>query len=451
MGLNQLIIKYSTPGPRYTSYPTAPQWSETVGSSEYREALGRVDVKDPIALYAHLPFCEKLCYYCGCNIQITGDKERSRPYVQRVLQELNKVAGAISGRPRLAQISWGGGTPTFLTLEEIRSLHLATLEYFDVEPSAEVSIEIDPRVTTAEQLSLLRSLGFNRTSLGVQDFEPRVQQAINRIQPAEATAETLELCRSLGYDGVNFDLIYGLPFQTLETFKVTVAQVIQMRPDRIALYNYARLPSLLKHQAILEKFPMPSAEERVDIFTMAFDALTLAGYQSIGMDHFALKQDTLAKALESGALHRNFMGYAVKHGAHLIGVGASAIGEVGGGFFQGVRKPADYEKRIEAGDFATLRGLVLSEDDLRRKWVIQNLMCRFEVVPEQFESKFGVPFAATFESELQRLNGFYEDGILEGNLPHLKVSRLGQLFVRNVAMVFDAYLGEKKATYSKTV
>jgi oxygen-independent coproporphyrinogen-3 oxidase len=451
LGLDALIIKYSTPGPRYTSYPTAPQWSDAVGVGEYRTALARVGQDDPLALYIHLPFCEKLCYYCGCNIQITGDKNRSRPYVEQVKNEIALVAQALGARRTLTQISWGGGTPTFLSLDEMRDLHTATLAAFDLAPDAEVSIEIDPRVTSNAQLALLRAMGFNRTSLGVQDFDPKVQEAINRIQPAQMTGAMLAECHRLGFDGVNFDLIYGLPWQSLDTFTSTVDQVIAMGPDRIALYNYARLPSLLKHQVILEKFPMPSAEERVAIFTMALEKLTAAGYTTIGMDHFAKKQDSLSRAIEQGTLYRNFMGYTVKQGAHLIGVGTSAIGEVGGGFFQNIKKASDYETTIASGNLATLRGLVLSDDDLRRKWIIQNLMCRFELSADAFRKEFNGDFETLFADELAVLDPFRSDGILEGNGKRLHVTELGRLFVRNVAMVFDAYLSNQKATFSKTV
>jgi oxygen-independent coproporphyrinogen III oxidase len=451
LGLDSLIIKYSTPGPRYTSYPTAPQWSDAIGESDYRQALARVRPGEALSLYVHLPFCEKLCYYCGCNIQITGDKTRSRPYVQQVKNEIAAVAAALGGRRRLTQISWGGGTPTFLTLSEIEDLHGATRAHFDLDGDAEINIEIDPRVTSNEQLALLRRLGFNRTSLGVQDFNPQVQEAINRIQPASITAALLEECRRLGFDGINFDLIYGLPWQSLASFESTVDQVIAMGPDRIALYNYARLPSLLKHQVILEKFPMPSAEERVAIFTMALERLTAAGYVTIGMDHFAKKTDSLARSLERGTLYRNFMGYTVREGAHLLGVGTSAIGEVGGGFFQNVRKASDYEAVIASGKLATMRGLVLTDDDQRRKWVIQSLMCRFELSAEAFRRELGGDLEALFADELSGLDRFRHDGILEGSGGLWKVTERGRLFVRNVAMVFDAYLQNQKATFSKTV
>ncbi len=451
MGLEALIHKYSTPGPRYTSYPTAPQWSESVGPAAYADALTRVKEGEPLSLYVHLPFCEKLCYYCGCNIQITHDKKRSRSYVDQILRELELVATRIPGNRPVAQISWGGGTPTFLSCEEIEAIGRAIRGLFAVEAGAEINIEIDPRVTTTEQLSVLREQGFNRASLGVQDFNPDVQQAINRIQPAQMTADLLAQCRQRGFEGVNFDLIYGLPNQTLSSFEDTIGEVVKLRPDRIALYNYARLPSLLKHQSILEKYPMPSAEERVSIFSMAFERLRAVGYEAIGMDHFALVDDSLSKALREGRLYRNFMGYCVKQGVHLLGVGASAIGEVGGGFFQNIKKASDYEASIAQGKLATLRGLVLSEDDLRRKWVIQRLMCQFGVSSDEFARTFGVEFREVFGSELEALDPLREDGFLEGDGTFLKVTELGRLFVRNIAMGFDAYLQSQRATFSKTV
>ncbi len=451
MGLTDLIVKYSGPGPRYTSYPTAPQWTEAVGAGEYRAALDRASAEPgPVALYVHLPFCEKLCYYCGCNIQITHDRSRSGSYVSAVQKEIGRLAEILGRRP-ISQMSWGGGTPTFLSLTEIESLFHSVADHFEMLPDSEVSIEIDPRVTTADQLRLLRRLGFNRVSMGVQDFNPEVQRAVNRVQPAEDTAKMLAECQDLGFKGINFDLIYGLPFQTPETFSSTIDQLLVMRPDRIAMYNYARLPSLLKHQQILEKFPMPSAEARVEIFTQAFGKLIEAGYVAIGMDHFALKTDALSLALSNGNLYRNFMGYTVQQAKNLLGVGASSIGEVGGGFFQNVKKASEYEAQVEAAGLATAKGLVLSEDDLQRKWVIQHLLCQFHLNPQDFERQFGVGFATRFERELSTLTGLEEDGIVRFNDGGLHITELGRLFVRNVAMVFDAYLGGQKTQFSQTV
>jgi oxygen-independent coproporphyrinogen-3 oxidase len=455
MALIELIRKYSTSGPRYTSYPTAPQWSGGVSEEIYRESLKSSFAKpeEDLALYVHIPFCEQLCYYCGCNIQITKDHSRSQVYVDTLLREVETTARLLGNKRTLSQVSWGGGTPTFLSVPEITALQKGIVSHFQLAADAEVSIEIDPRVTTEEQLIALRELGFNRASLGVQDFNEEVQKAVNRVQSAAMTEKMLRKCHSLGFTGVNFDLIYGLPLQTFDTFSKTVEEVIRIRPDRIALYNYAHLPSLRPHQKILEKSPMPQAEERVRIFSHAYDRLLSVGYRSIGMDHFALESDEMYQALRDGRLYRNFMGYTVKKGAGMIGIGASAIGESARGYFQNVREAKDYEKRVEKTGLSTLRGCLLTQDDVERKWVIQSLMCQFRLDEKEFETKFSKSFREKFQSELTQLGDFFQEGILEGSPYSLRVTDLGRLFVRNVAMVFDAYWGKtsQQATYSKTV
>jgi oxygen-independent coproporphyrinogen-3 oxidase len=454
MGLTELIKKYSTSGPRYTSYPTAPQWIESLKIEAYREQLKKsfTGKSDPIALYVHIPFCEALCYYCGCNIQITKDHSRSEIYINALIRELQTVASIIGTRQTLSQISWGGGTPTFLTCQEIEKLHRATLELFDVAPGAEVSIEIDPRVTSREQLSTLRGLGFNRVSLGVQDFNDNVQKAINRIQSVELTGDMLRFCRQIGFEGINFDLIYGLPLQTRESFHRTLEQVIALRPDRIALYNYAHLPSLRPHQKIMDKFSRPDSEDRLAIFTDGYTQFTENGYRSIGMDHFALETDELFLALERETLYRNFMGYTVKRGAGMIGIGASAIGEVGGNYFQNIRETKAYEESIALEGLAAFRGCLLTVDDEQRKWIIQQLMCRFVLRFDEYRNRFGQDFQTQFKNEIHLLQSFKEEGILTVDEKAITVTDLGRLFIRNVAMIFDAYLARpSSATYSGTL
>ncbi len=452
MDLKRLIRKYSRPGPRYTSYPTAPQWTKDVDADVYRRELARCAPDQPLALYIHIPFCQSLCYYCGCNIKITHNTGVSNPYVSHILKELEAVASLIGGKRTLTQISWGGGTPTFLSATEITRLQEGVMKHFDLDSEAEVSMEIDPRVTSSEQLQRLRHLGFNRVSLGVQDFDPQVQAAVNREQSQELTAGMLRECRALGFRGINFDLIYGLPFQTVDKFKKTVDAVIEIQPDRIALYNYAHLPSLLPHQKILEKYPMPDGDQRVAIFELAYDALTASGYVPIGMDHFARADDELAIALSSGALYRNFMGYTVKRGTQLIGLGASAIGELANGFFQNVKETPEYEKRINESGLAVFRGCLFTPEDRQRKWIIQRLMCQFNVSFEDFGNTFNENFETRFADELGALGDLFEDGLLSREKNGLLVSPSGRLFVRNAAMVFDEYLARPQAaTYSKTV
>lgn len=454
MDLGSLIQKYSVSGPRYTSYPTAPQFHEGVGTETYRRILknGFDQDNEPLALYIHLPFCEALCYYCGCNIQITKDHMRSKSYVEALLQEMQEVAALLGTKRQLSQIAWGGGTPTFLSVEEMTTLHKTTVEHFELVEGAEVSIEIDPRVTTDEQLKALRELGFNRVSLGVQDFDPKVQEVIHRIQPAYVTKRMLRFCRELGFTGINFDLIYGMPLQTFDTFSRTVDEVIRMQPDRIALYNYAHLPSLRPHQKILEAHPMPDADTRVKIFEYAYQAFISQGYKSTGMDHFALETDELFKSLEKGTLYRNFQGYTVKRGVGLIGLGASAIGEVGDTYFQNLRGAKEYEEAIASKKLATFRGIEISDKDLERKWIIQSLMCNFQLSYAAFREKFGVDFKTRYQGELKKLDEFVADDLLALLDEKLQVTELGRVFIRNIAMVFDSYLnGEKTATYSKTV
>ncbi len=454
MGLKELVEKYSQAGPRYTSYPTAPVWTGDMGPDAYRAHLksGFLGDNKTLALYAHIPFCESLCYYCGCNIQITHDHSRSSSYVESLLIELRTVAELIGGRRTLTQISWGGGTPTFLTLDEIRKLQEGTTALFDIAADADVSIEIDPRVTSEAQLELLRALGFTRVSLGVQDFDEKVQKAVNRVQPADMTLRMLDKCRSLGFKETNFDLIYGLPYQTLGTFEKTVDAVVAMQPSRIALYNYARLPNMVKHQAILEDKPFADASERIDTFAMAYEKLTAAGYGAIGMDHFSHKTDSLYQALGEGTLYRNFMGYVVRKGTDLVGIGASAIGELGNSYFQNLRGAKEYEERVRGTGLSAFRGHRLSSDDERRKWIIQTLMCRFRLDYAEYQARFGESFPQTFADELGRLGAFVADGLLVVSSANLVVSEKGRLFIRNLAMIFDAYLkGPQKVTYSKTV
>jgi oxygen-independent coproporphyrinogen-3 oxidase len=451
MDLKALVQKYSVAGPRYTSYPTAPQWSAAVKEDVYRHRLGTRPKGSTLGVYVHLPFCESLCYYCGCNIQITHDKSRSARYVDAVRRELDAVADALPETVPLSQMSWGGGTPTFLSVGEIESLYRAIVARFPTTPDADLSVEVDPRVTTDEQLALMRTLGFNRVSFGVQDFDRKVQETVNRVQPEAMTERMLVHSRQLGYRGINFDLIYGLPYQTEASFERTLDQLVAMRPDRVALFNYARLPDLIPHQKILEKHPMPDADVRIVLFTRAYERLLAAGYVAIGMDHFALADDALALSLKNGTLFRNFQGYVVRRSEELIGLGASAIGEVNGGFFQNTKNPKQYEEAIADRGLATLRGLVLSDDDHRRRWIIQRILCEFAVDFEAYARAHGEDFRQTYAAEIERLSPLVDDGLITVTDKHIRVEPLGRLFVRNAAMAFDAYLDRSPVRYSKTV
>jgi oxygen-independent coproporphyrinogen-3 oxidase len=449
MDLRALVQKYSVQGPRYTSYPTAPQWSDDKKPQDVCEAIKKIS--GSTALYLHIPFCESLCYYCGCNIKVTQDHSVSKKYLEALCREIERIS-SLTSSTEIRQISIGGGTPTYLRVEELKTLFLALKKNFKIARDAEISIEIDPRVTSYEQLKVLRELGVNRVSLGVQDFNPKVQEAIHRIQTYEMTKGMLEECRRLGFLGINLDFIYGLPFQTRQSFSKTVDQILEARADRIALYNYAHVPSLRPHQKILEKFEMPNADERLEIFLEAYDKLLKNGYHLIGMDHFALESDELYQAINTKKLYRNFMGYTVQKANQLIGLGCSAISEYEDAFFQNIRTYNEYELQIKKEGLATFRGMALTAEDIRRKWIIQKIMCEFLVDFSDFENKFKENFEIKYSNQLKQLSGFIEDKIIEVSLSGIKVTPFGRLFVRNVAMVFDEHLSkETKATYSKTL
>ncbi|MBI4404807.1 MAG: oxygen-independent coproporphyrinogen III oxidase [Deltaproteobacteria bacterium] len=452
MGVKELIQKYSKPGPRYTSYPTAPHWSDGVGREAYREALALAGTRsEPFSLYVHIPFCESLCYYCGCNTQISSDHSRAKAYVERIGKELQQTSQLISTRKKINQISWGGGTPNFLSVEEMKALFGAISSVFSVEANSEISVEVNPRLVTFAQLDCLRSLGFNRISLGVQDLNAKVQETVHRGQNCDMTENVLSKCRELGFEGINFDIIYGLPFQTIESFAQTVEQVLTMRPDRIALYNYAHLPSQIPHQRILDPFPRPNAEQRVTIFLNAYQSFLKSGYVNIGMDHFALPTDELSRALSNKTLYRDFMGYTVRKGTDLLAVGASAVSEWDCSYFQNLRKANEYEQSVDNSGLATFRGCRITDEDRRRKWVIQHVMCEGLVSFVQYANSFQSSFEGDFSSELPLLEPFFDEHILERTSAGFEVTSMGRLFIRNVAMVFDAYLKRAEKIYSQTV
>lgn len=450
MGLSRLIEKYDGAGPRYTSYPTAPQWVESCGEKNYQLRLREMTIEGPCALYVHVPFCESLCLYCGCNIQITRDHGRARPYVETLCEEMRRLTECISKPLGVSQVSWGGGTPTYLSSAEINLLFGGIRECFTIDRDAEISIEIDPRVTSDEKLVCLRELGFNRVSLGVQDFDPLVQQAVHRVQSPEMTIAMLARCRELGFSSINYDLIYGLPGQTEKSFSTTVEEVLRHKPDRIALYNYAHLPSLRPHQRSLDRFGLPDAQLKTCLFEHAYLRLTENGYGMIGMDHFARKTDELFLALMNGTLYRNFQGYTVSRGFPLFGFGASAISELPGAYFQNTRDVKTYEERVKQG-FATLRGIELTNDDERRKWIIQSFLCQFCVTADSYERKFRRDLWSDFSKERDALRKMESDGLVQIKCDGVVITELGRLFARHVAMAFDTYLGHSSAVYSKTL
>ena len=448
----QLLARYDRPGPRYTSYPTAVDFAERYGPEAYeqhlREAAGTAE---PLAFYTHLPFCTLRCGFCGCHAIVSPHGERvSAPYVGRLKRETEMVAERLGDRRRVTQYQWGGGTPTYLTPEQIDDLfsHFAAL--FEFEPGAEISVEVDPRVTTAEHLAALSAHGFNRLSAGVQDLDPEVQEIIGRVQPLEQTERLVAAARRLGFaDGINLDLIYGLPGQRVESFADTARAVVALGADRVALYSFAYVPWLKGHQRALPADRLPKREQKLELLMTARSVFLEAGYASIGMDHFAKPGDELARALVDGTLHRNFMGYTTRRAGDLIGLGVSAIGSVRSSYAQNHKKLSRYYEAVDAGRLPTERGYALSADDRIRGEAILALMCRFTVDLEQLAP------AGYFADALQKLEPLVADGLVEVAHGHVTATPLGQLFIRNIAMCFDAHLpaAERRSTptFSRTV
>jgi oxygen-independent coproporphyrinogen-3 oxidase len=457
--VTDLLKQYDRPGPRYTSYPTAVEFNEAFDEQAYRTRLaaaGRA-ATEPISLYCHLPFCEARCSYCGCMVIITQKREVAARYLDYIEREIGMLADALGDRRRVMQLHWGGGTPTYLTPQQIERLHTSVSKHFTFDPDAEQAIEIDPRVTTPEQLRLLRSLGFNRLSMGVQDFTPEVQEAINRRQSEALTREIYDYARSIGFTSINVDLIYGLPRQSLTTFQETLATVVKMRPDRVAVYSYAHVPWLRPHQKTIDAATLPDANLKFELFGAAIDAFLAGGYDPIGMDHFALPDDELAIAARERRLHRNFMGYTTRPASDMFGLGVSAIGDVRGAFAQNEKKLPRYYDAIDAGRFPIERGYGLSDDDLVRRHVITQLMCNFHLDKRDVERRFNLDFDRYFGAELSELgaaNGPVTDGFLALGRDALDVTAHGRLFVRNICMTFDTYLPahqKGRPVFSRTI
>lgn len=453
----ELLRKYDKPGPRYTSYPTAVEFHGGFDEAAYRARLQRAaqTPDEPLSLYLHLPFCEERCSFCGCMVVITRKREVAAHYLDYLHRELGLLAEALRGRRRVVQYHWGGGTPTYLAPPQMEELHAVVTRHFDLAPGAEVAVEIDPRVTSREQLELLRRLGFNRLSMGVQDFAAPVQEAINRVQSVEETRALFDHARGLGFGSINLDLIYGLPFQTSASFARTLDTVIDMRPDRLAVYSYAHVPWVRGNQKRIQPQDLPAPAAKLRLFVEARERFLDAGYRPIGMDHFALPEDDLSRAAEARRLHRNFMGYTTRPAPDMVGAGISAIGDVGGAFAQNTKKLSVYYAALDAGRFPIERGYALDDDDLLRRHVIAQLMCNFSLDGSDVERRFGVDFDRYFAVELAELReGPVAHGFLEIHGDHLEVTPMGRLFVRNVCMVFDRYLRAKtsdKPVFSQTV
>lgn len=434
-----LVARYDTAGPRYTSYPTAAEFHSGVGSEDLAGRLARAGA--PLSLYVHIPFCATVCYYCACNKVITANRRRAQDYLPRLEAEIGRLAARCGPDRVVEQLHWGGGTPTYLDDGQIRRLMKALGGHFQLADTGrgEFGIEVDPRTLGPETLAVLREVGFNRLSMGVQDLDPRVQKAVNRIQPPELTEGAIGEARRLGFRSVSLDLIYGLPLQTVAGFEATLAEIIRMRPDRLSLFNYAHLPQRFKVQRQIHAEDLPSPEDKLTILARSIEMLQEAGYLYIGMDHFALADDDLARALADGSLQRNFQGYSTHARCDLVGLGASSISMLEDCYAQNAHAVDDYQARIDEGGLATVRGVVLNADDRLRRQVIMDLMCRFAVDFEGVGADHGVEFGEYFATELERLGPMADDGLVEVDGRGIRVTPAGRLLIRNIAMVFDAY------------
>jgi oxygen-independent coproporphyrinogen III oxidase len=451
-----LLRKHDVPGPRYTSYPTADRFTEVFGGAQYLEALERraaTHEARALSVYVHIPFCEQVCYYCACNKIVTRHHERAGEYLQALQHELELQLQRLGPGAPLTQLHFGGGSPTYLSDAELTLLMTRLRAAFAFQPGAEVSIEVDPRTVDAPRLAHLKALGVNRLSLGVQDFDPDVQHAVHRIQPFESVRALMDSARRIGFDSINVDLIYGLPRQTPRSFERTIAQVAQLRPDRIALYAYAHLPQRFKPQRRIEISALPPAADRVQMLGAALAGFQGMGYAHIGMDHFALPGDALAVAKREGRLHRNFQGYSTQPDCDLIALGVSAIGKVGATFSQNVKTLSQYYDALNQGRLPIERGLALSRDDKLRRDVIMALMCQGRVEFDAIEKAHGIVMRDTFAGEFERLATLAQQGLVQVEAGAIQVTPVGWYFVRAVAMLFDRYLnrGATQERFSRIV
>ncbi|WP_456372066.1 oxygen-independent coproporphyrinogen III oxidase [Thiolapillus sp.] len=442
-----LIAKYDQSGPRYTSYPTAVQFHEEFTADDYAGIARSTNASGrPLSLYFHIPFCDTICFYCACNKVATKDRSKGDEYLQRLYREI-ALQGELFDRDRpVEQLHWGGGTPTFISHAEMRELMRVTGEHFQLLPDdqGEYSIEIDPREATAETVAVLREIGFNRMSLGVQDFDPRVQKAVNRIQSEEETLAVLNAARAEGFRSVSIDLIYGLPHQTRESFENTLERIIEVGPDRLSVFNYAHLPQIFKPQRRIQADELPPPETKLEILHMTAAKLAEAGYVYIGMDHFAKPDDELAVAQREGTLYRNFQGYSTHANCDLVGMGITSIGSVGNCYAQNLKGLDDYYKAIDAEQLPVFRGIRLSRDDELRREVITRLICNFSLDFSAVEKQWNIDFQEYFGPELARLSGMADDGLLEISGQNIQVLPVGRMLIRNICMVFDAYLKDSK-------
>ncbi len=451
-----LVKKYDKAGPRYTSYPPAPHFNESFTHENYLDEIiksNNSQTKPDLSLYFHIPFCDTLCYFCGCNMIVTRNRERISKYLSNVKNEIDLLRQYISPERKVAQLHWGGGTPTHLFPDEIRELINYIKSNFDFRNNSENGCEIDPRELTKDHLIALRKGGFNRISMGVQDFNEQVQKAVNRIQPEEMTRQVVDWVRELSFDSINLDLIYGLPFQSTDSFAKTVDAIINISPDRIAVFNYAHVPWMKKHMALIREDDLPAPEEKLNILKMTVEKLTKAGYVFIGMDHFAKPEDELSVAFREKKLYRNFQGYSTNAGTDLYAMGITSISQIGRVYAQNHKNEKEYYQALDEGNLPVVRGYYLSDDDILRKDVIMKIMCDFELNFTTIENKYGINFSTYFAYGLENIKQLENDGLLIQNSNGFTITEMGRLLVRNIAMNFDGYIERKTdaGKYSRTV
>ena len=452
-----LLRKYDRPGPRYTSYPTAPMFSDAFNAEDYHDEILRtngLDAHSELSLYFHFPFCDTLCYFCGCTMMVTRDRNKIAQYLSYLKKEIDIIAPMIASGRTVTQVHWGGGTPTHLTPEEMLDIAGVIQRAFRIAPDAEMSVEVDPRELTQRHLATLRHVGFNRISMGVQDFDPQVQEAVNRVQPEALADNVFRWAKALEFESINVDLIYGLPLQTVETFAQTIRRVLQYAPDRLAIFNYAHVPWLKPHQKLIAADQLPSPAEKLEILKMTIEALSAHGYEYIGMDHFAKPADELTRAQKNKTLYRNFQGYSTRSGADLYGLGMSSISHFGEVYAQNTKALSQYYQVLDQGELPTHVGYRMTEDDRIRKHVIMRLMCDLELDLGDVERRFGIRFPEYFAGSLEQLAIFVDDGLIALEPDRIVIQGAGRLVLRNIAMCFDAYLdtiGKEKPVFSRTV
>jgi len=450
----QLLQKHDRPGPRYTSYPPANHFHEGVKAGDYVRELGRVGAREPLSIYVHVPFCERRCTYCGCYSIPTQRHDVSRKYLDYCLKELEMVRGRLESPARVAAVHLGGGTPTYLRPQELKELLGRIAGQFELTEDVEVSVELDPRVTTEEHLDALVETGTNRVSMGIQDTAEDVQEAIGRFQGRDESIRFFGLCRKKGFESVNVDLVYGLPRQRPEGFRATLRDMLALRPDRFAIFGYAHVPWVRPNQEKINPAELPKAEARLELYMLAHAELTGSGYRHIGMDHFALPDDDLSRAQEEGRLGRNFMGYTPRRYIKILGIGVSSIGDLTSGYFQNEKKLSTYYASLDRGEFPIERGFLVSPDDLVRRYVIHEILCNLKVSYADFEERFHLLFSEYFAVEMGDIADLERDGLVETSSEWIRVTPAGTLLLRNIAMPFDRYLRERppaQATYSRTV